>query len=151
LVQKYIERHADLDWDELLRRARRWHLTVPMAVALRYLADDLAAPIPASVLDRLLAAAGTDTIEREAALFGTRAAPRWSVGRALRASRDWRTRVFVLRRRALPSPRYLRPVETARYSWLPLAYVHRPVRYMARCLRRSANVGVARDHPSRGR
>jgi hypothetical protein len=122
-----------------------------MAVALRHLVDDLAAPISASVLDRLLAAAaGTDTIEREAALFGTRAAPLWSVGRALRASRDWRTRVFV-RWLALPSPRYLRLVETARYSWLPLASVHRPVRYMARRLQESATVGVARDHPNRGR
>ncbi|MDQ6888013.1 MAG: nucleotidyltransferase family protein, partial [Gemmatimonadota bacterium] len=48
-----IQRHPELDWTTFTTAAERSRLTLPLAVMLRYLADDLRAPIPAGALDRL--------------------------------------------------------------------------------------------------
>ena len=42
-----------VDWDLLLRRARRWHLRLPLYLVLRLAADFVAAPLPDSVLRAL--------------------------------------------------------------------------------------------------
>jgi hypothetical protein len=126
-----INRHSDLDWDRLLDCALQSHLALPLSVALGYLAEHLAAPIPSSFLDRLFAAASkSNAIERELALFGARSAPQGSLMNLFRQTRDWRERALLMQWLLLPSPSYLFSVEKVRRSWLlPFHYLYRPLRY----------------------
>ena len=61
---RIIERHNDLDWQLLLRTARRSHLTLPLAVMFNYLAEAFGSAIPANVLDRL-AVTGSNSGEQD--------------------------------------------------------------------------------------
>jgi hypothetical protein len=132
-----IDQHRDLDWDQLLEAARRNHLALPLSVMLGYLAEDLDAPIPAAFLNRLDAAAlQTDATGREAVLCGALESLGGSLDHVLRATDDWRTRVFFIKWMLFPSVLYLRSAEQVRHSWLlPWYYVYRPLRYIARRLR----------------
>ena len=68
-----IDRYPDLVWDLLLNCARRSWLTLPLSVMLRYLAEALDAPIPATVMAGLLASAGKiDVMERAHSPAGSR-------------------------------------------------------------------------------
>jgi hypothetical protein len=62
-----VERHPDLDWAVSLETTRAAGLTVPFAVTLRFLHDELAAAVPRPVLDGLEAAT-RDSAARRAAL-----------------------------------------------------------------------------------
>lgn len=62
-----VERHPDLDWAVSLETTRAASLTVPFAVTLRFLHDELAAAVPRPVLDGL-EAAKRDSAARRAAL-----------------------------------------------------------------------------------
>ena len=102
-------RHPDLDWDLLLECARRSRLALPLSVMLRYLAEDLNAPIPRTFLNRLSASASnSDAIERQLALRGTRAAGQRSLKELFRRTTNWRDRVLIIQWLFFPSPRYLR-------------------------------------------
>lgn len=129
-----IDRHRDLDWDRLLDCADQSHVALPLSVTLGYLAEHLDAPIPATFLERLhVAALRTDTIGREAALWGTLASARGNLTRLVWAADNWRARAFVMKWLLIPSPHYLRWAEQFCHSWLlPLYYVYRPLRYIAR-------------------
>jgi hypothetical protein len=48
-----INRYQNLDWDLLLKCARRGHIETPLLTTLTYLAEELDAPIPSAFLDRL--------------------------------------------------------------------------------------------------
>jgi Uncharacterised nucleotidyltransferase len=124
-------RHPDLDWDLLLECARRSRLALPLSVMLRYLAEDLNAPIARTFLNRLSAAASkSDAIERQLALRGTRAAGQGSLRELFRRTTNWRERVFLIQWLFFPSPRYLSWVDEIRDSWLlPFHYVYRPIRH----------------------
>ena len=126
-----MDRHRDLNWDLVLNCALRSHLALPLAVTLGYLAEHLNAPIPATFLKSLCAAAAkTDVIEKDLALFGARTACQDGPIRFLRKMKDRRAKVLLIQWMLFPSPTYLFLVEEVRRSWLlPLHYVYRPLRY----------------------
>ena len=129
-----INRCPDLDWDVLVDCTLRSHLALPLSVMLAYLAEVLRAPIPASVLDRLYAAASqTDTVEREIALLGARVGARGNFQNIVRMARGWRARMQVVQWILFPAPSYLHWAYHLRSSWwLPVYYMYRPLRYIAR-------------------
>jgi hypothetical protein len=49
---RIIEKHNDLDWKLLLHTARRSHLTLPLAVMFKYLAEAFGATLPVKELDQ---------------------------------------------------------------------------------------------------
>lgn len=132
-----VDRHRDLDWDLLLDCAQRSHLILSLSVALRYLSEELHAAVPSTFLDRLVAAAAkTDALGRELALFGARSAPRGGFKNLLRKARGCRGRVSVIKWMLFPSPTYLRWVRQVHRPWLlPFHYVHRVVTYGVRRIR----------------
>jgi hypothetical protein len=131
-----LTHRSDLDWGRLIDTARASRLALPAFTLLRYLASELAAPIPATVLAEL-AAAAPDALEREGTLFGARAAANWSYGRFLRQAGGWRARSQVLQWMLIPSPAYLGYVNGVRRSpMLPLYYVGRLLRQAAKQRRR---------------
>lgn len=130
-----IERRPDLDWHVLVESARRGHLALPLSIMLRYLAVELEAPIPATVLRRIDAAAEADALGREAALFAARTWGGRTFRSMLRDARGLRARGLILKWMLLPSPAYLRALGNVRRpELLPLYYLYRPLRYGARRL-----------------
>ena len=127
-----LTHRPNLDWRRLIDTARANRLALPAFTLLRYLATELAAPIPATVFTEL-AAARPDTLEREGALYGAQTAANWSYGRFLHQASGWRARSQVLQWMLLPSPAYLGYVSGVRCSpMLPLYYVGRLLRQAAR-------------------
>jgi hypothetical protein len=116
-----IRRDAGLDWELLVREAMLRRLTLPLAVMLTYLADELAVPVPAAVL-ATLAAAATDTLDREVAVQGASAGGTASAVRLLRDAPDWPTRGRIAWWLLAPTPRYLREVGTLREQERVLPY-----------------------------
>ena len=128
-----IGRYPDLDWDALLGSAVAGHLALPLYVTLGYLAAELGAPVPETVLGQLSAAARTDLLGRECALTGARAGQDGSFRNLFRNTGGRRSRAEILKWMLLPSPRYLR----WRYGesdprFVSLYYLRRPLRYGAR-------------------
>jgi hypothetical protein len=96
----------ELDWDRLVERARARSLTLPVAAALHYLRDTVAAPVPAEVV-RSLATAPRGYAERAA---------HWAwTGRPTRARRAVILADNYRRLRALP-PGPSRPASLAAYA-----------------------------------
>ena len=141
-----IEQHADLDWDLFLDAALHSRLALPLSVMLSYLANDLGAPIPSLVLRRLAdEGAQAPAIGREAALSGARAGDQGSLKNLLSRTDGWRARAVVLRWMLVPSPDCLRWSRSGRASrFLPLLYLRRPLRYIARRLRLARKRGMGR-------
>lgn len=132
-----INNCGNLDWDYLLHCATRRHLTLPLSVILSYLAEQLHAPIPARVLQQVhTSALGSAAIACDAALFGARVSARGGFKNLFRMTRNWRSRVSLLRWMILPSLSYLRWIEPTTPAWmLPLFYFYRPVKYMGHVIR----------------
>jgi putative nucleotidyltransferase-like protein len=127
-----ISGQPDLNWTGLVETARVCRLTLPVFNLLRYLADELAAPVPSGVLEQL-ANHVPDALEREGALFGAQAAGGWSYPGFLRRAGSWRARAAVLQWLLLPSPAYLAAVgNDCRPDRLPLYYVERLLRQVER-------------------
>ncbi len=132
-----IDRQRDLDWPLLLERAASAGLALPLLVMLRYLRAALDAPVPAEFLTALCgAAAKASRADREAAVLGALTGLS-ALRRALfRETRDWRTRVDVLRYVLVPSLDCLRWQFGSRHLLvLPLFYLYRPWRYVVNRLR----------------
>jgi hypothetical protein len=126
--------YPDPNWDGMVDRAMTNHLALPLYVTLRYLAEDLHAPIPEIMLDRLCAAASqTDAMRGEATLATALAGGGLSLKSLARVTGGWRPRALVLKWVLFPSPGYLRSAYHVGHSWLlPFYYVYRPLRYVAR-------------------
>ena len=126
--------HHDLDWDVMVDCAITNHLALPLYVTLCYLAEDLHAPILSTVLDGLgLAASQTDSMRGEATLATALAGGGLSLKSLARVTGGWPPRALVLKWVLFPSPGYLRSAYHVTHSWLlPLYYVYRPLRYVAR-------------------
>ena len=122
-------KRADLDWDAFLWDTARAQLALPLYVMLEYLAVELGAPIPRSVLQSLAHdARHVGAAAREAALFGVRG----SYEGLRNVTRDWRSCAFLLRWRLLPSPSYLRwTYGTRSRGEILLLYFERVARYIA--------------------
>jgi len=126
-----IEKHPDLDWELLVEDAWRCHLSLLLYATLRYLASELEAPIPPSVVRRL--ATAVDPLGREGALRAAQMVPKGSLPNLFRLTRRWEDRARLLKWWLLPSPSYLRAVHELRPSTpIPLYYLSRPFRYGAR-------------------
>jgi Uncharacterised nucleotidyltransferase len=140
-----IRAHPELDWAILLEGAAERRLSLPLYVTLRYLATELDAPIPGTVLDRLAAAADADALGREGALHWALTAPNGGVSDLLPRIGGWRARALLLQWLLLPSPRYLRSAYSPRHPRLmPLYYLARPLQYGVRLLRYAARRTTAR-------
>ena len=126
--------HHDFDWDVMVDCAITNHLALPLYVTLRYLAEDLHAPIPEIILDRLCAAASqTDVMRGEATLATALAGGGLSLKSLARVTGGWRPRALVLKWILFPSRDYLRSAYHVGHPWLlPFYYVYRPLRYVAR-------------------
>ena len=129
-----IHRYPDLDWEVLLNHAFRGPMALPLFITLGYLGEQLNAPIPADVLNRLGAAASkSESIGTELALFGALRNARGGLMKTLYNCGDWSTRALVMKWALLPSPGYLRWVHEIRCSWLvPFYYPYRPLRFIVR-------------------
>ncbi len=123
-----------LRWEVLLERARQARLSLPLFVLLDYLAATLDAAVPHPIRDRLShQAAAADRVERQAALYGARRAPRGTLRQILRRSDSWRGRLQVLGWIIAPAPAHLLG-EGDPWWALPGRYLRRPLRYAARRL-----------------
>jgi hypothetical protein len=116
-----------------------------VVVLLHYLSDELAAPVPASVVDRLAAAADrVENVTLLAAIDGAWLGRPGGLGAMLSKS-SWRSRLTLARWLLLPPARYVRatrgPMGSAR---LVAEYPLRPVRFLLRAMRRRSG------HPSPG-
>jgi hypothetical protein len=142
-----IDRHRDMDWELLLDCAQRYHLTLPLSVALGYMSKDLSAPVPSIFLGSLfIAAAKSKAIGRELALFGARSDPRGGFKNLLRRTKDWRGRAYIIKWMLFPSPAYALWIERVRISWLlPFHYLRRPIRYASRRIRPKIVKVIRRD------
>jgi hypothetical protein len=98
-----LNRRRDLDGDELVRIASARRLALPLALSLRYLRDELGAPVPEKACDRLTALAAEDrSIGPELALHAARAFA-GGVGPLLARTRTVRGRAAILRHLLFPS------------------------------------------------
>jgi len=129
-----IQRFSNLDWNLLLECACQSRMVFPLSITAGYLAKSLRAPIPASFLLGLHAAAlKAQPIEREAALFAVQTHARGGLKKIMQNCDDWPSRAFVLKWALLPSPNYMRCVyEIPSAFLLPLYYLYRPLRYLLR-------------------
>lgn len=132
-----LARYPNLEWEVVLECAIQSHLALPLSVTLGYLAEELNAPIPPAVLDRLYAAASeTDATMGETALSAALTGIQLDLKRLIRVGGGWRPRALILKWIVFPSPSYLRSAYHVNRSWLlPFYYVYRPLRYLARRLR----------------
>ncbi len=103
-----ILHHSELDWDAFSRRMAEMRLEVPVATMVRYLADEVDAPIPAEAIERATSAlSSANALRRDVALFGARQASLQHPGLRGRSALTWRGRLKLLRWELLPSPAYL--------------------------------------------
>ncbi len=126
-----IVRHRDLDWQGLLSCAASSGLALPLYVMMRYLAEDLDAPVPAHVVAALAETAGRGgRREREAALLGALTGLTATAQALFREAGGWRTRARLIRFLLLPSPACLGwSYRIPHWGLLPFFYLYRPFRY----------------------
>jgi hypothetical protein len=127
-------RHSDpVDWDSFEDRLRDMRLEVPVATMVRYLAEEVGAPIPeAIVAETARGLSGASGLQRDVALFGARQAIGRHPGLRGRRPLPWWGRFKLMRWALLPSLDYLdwaygRPPRVT----LPLLYLTRPVSALA--------------------
>lgn len=136
-----LDRRRDLDWDLFLSVTRGARLGLPLSVLARYLAEDLAAPVPDDVLTSLdVLAAETGAAALETAVLGALAGSHARMRRVLVSGSDWSGRLALLRCLLAPSPATV--LEMGHISdrrQLPAYYVMRPLLYVGR---RVARLGV---------
>jgi hypothetical protein len=142
-----ITRCPDLDWEVLLECTTRSRLALPLSVTIAYLAGALDAPVPPAVVDRARAAgAQADTPLAEALLSAAVLSTPALLTRLARLGGGWRPRVAVVKWILFPSPGYVRSIFRVTHPWLlPAYYVYRPLRYVARRVRRRWAALMTRD------
>lgn len=125
-----IEKNPELDWALFRDVVQETGLSLPVYAILRYMAEELAASIPQTVIRTLRAAAlAPPTVAVEAALTGLRRGQRASAYGLLAAAPDWRTRLRVLNWMVFPTSACLSWSYRVDGFWsLPLAYLTRPWR-----------------------
>jgi hypothetical protein len=132
-----LDRTDSLDWERLLATVRAGRLALPLATLLHYLASELEARVPTTVLDHLSrAAAESPRPAQQVALASVRTGKRGNFRSMIGATPSLRGQLEIARWMLLPSPASLRSAEPLRYPrvW-PLYYVWRPLGYVGRRLR----------------
>jgi Uncharacterised nucleotidyltransferase len=124
-----FRRYPDTEWTELTKRAVEAHVALTLMVRLRWLRDELMAPVPEAVLNALAHAANLETLAGEVLLHQAR---RDLGSRALLRNAARRSRLQLLARLLFPSQSYLRLRQgdgySARRSWLLARRTARHVR-----------------------
>lgn len=132
-----LQAEDSLDWSDLVEAVQQSRLEIPAFVMLRYLKEEIDAPVPEGTLASLAAlATDPDKLRRDVALYGAR---RYS-GRHPQLTAlerpGWKERADLLRWQVFPSKEYL--------SWayrnpptilLPFIYLMRPVTFVAQVLK----------------
>jgi hypothetical protein len=128
-----LDRWPDVDWDEMEETASRCGVQLPLALTLRYLAEELEAPVSRRLLTALEdRAASTDRVRLEALLDAA-----WPAARARRRDEDGsvslKSWVTLYRSRMVPAPSYLRATgQAASPGELLGCYLRRPARALTR-------------------
>ncbi len=120
----------DFDWEQLIHAAAESKLCLPLYVMLNYFRSELEMNVPKTVLESLAhCSQRAGLAARETALLGVTGTYR----QARAASRTWRSRLFLLRWRVLPTPSFLRHVHhiDSRGRLFRL-YIRRVIRYVTR-------------------
>ena len=147
-----IAKYQNLDWDRLLNCARQCHLSLPLSVMIDYLANEISAPIPVHIADRLLADASNSTmLGREIVFSSIKSAPKGGARTLLLRARGLRGRLYVVQWMLFPSPAYLLWAQNVRYPLLlPFYYFRRPLKYCSRRLSWTWAVVTRRIRSKRG-
>lgn len=141
-----LRRSDGFDWPVFLDAVDAAQLALPLSMILRFVAEELAAPVPPEALATLDAqAARIDDLGHEVALLCALVGAHARMRRTLLATRSWSSRLAVLRPLLAPSPAVVRAIAGEVAAWsLPLYYATRPTRYVARRLRRLGPAGPMR-------
>jgi hypothetical protein len=133
-----VRRSETFDWRFLLEAVAAARLALPLAVTLRFVAEELAAPVPAEVLRDLAAqAAQSDDLEHEVVVLCALAGAHGAMRRQILATSGWSNRLAVLRPLIAPSPAAVRALQgDLPTRSLPFYYAARPARYVAHLLLR---------------
>lgn len=123
-----VQNSGVLDYELLLKKAARGHLTIPLLACLGYLADDLGVPVPREVVDRLrkqVSASGHAA--EEAAFFSVTAFSKASTRRVVsKLFESWPTRIKLMKYVVFPSSVYMRWKYPVTSPWmLPALYLYR--------------------------
>ena len=129
-----LRSNPNLSWPVVIDTAERSRTTLLLLVMLRWVAANLAAPIPSERIDELRdASRQIDAVTAEgiyAALLHT------TLSRGVALSQfaaNWRVQLGFLEFSAFPSPLYMRWRHNVNHSWkLPLYYADRPRRLLLR-------------------
>ena len=115
------------DWDELVRRARAYHLVLPTQRVLSRVADEWAVPVPEEVLRELAALQpSADELRTFKWLTAERRGVAQRLWTDLRGMPGWRRRLRFAWTLLFPSPRYMRARYDIRHPLLlPWYYVYR--------------------------
>ncbi|MGD8759022.1 MAG: nucleotidyltransferase family protein [Anaerolineales bacterium] len=132
----HLLQSGKVEWDISLATALASRLELPLAIQFDFLKNEMQAPIPEDVLNRLISAAQmSPRLAQEAALLGARLGRNGSIRNVLRQAPAWKTKATLLIWMLLPSPDAMRWTEDVRSVWrLPLLYIARPIRFVMRHL-----------------
>lgn len=146
-----MNRSHDLDWSLFVTAAARARLQLPVFVMLRYLREELEAPVPESTLLELGRMAGrADAVHRDVALLGARSRLRRAESARRESPGTWRHRLAEAWWQLFPSRAYLRWAYASRRPMpLPVLYLSRPLTHAVEVLRwkgrRASSVRLSAD------
>ena len=131
--------HSDevMDWELFEGRTRESRLEAPVFVLLRYLKQQIQAPIPVEALDGVGAlAAGAGKLRRDVALYGARQARGKHPKLAGLIRPGWKERMTLLFWELFPSSEYISwAYEEPPRAFIPAIYLMRPFTYLAEVLK----------------
>jgi hypothetical protein len=141
-----LSRCRDLDWQAFGQTVAHSRLGLPAWCSLKFLADELGAPIPAEVLAAHEAVTErADAMERDLALMGLKRRTGSPSLNLRGGGTSWVHMLTRLRWLTLPSPAYMRWLYGAQHPLvLPLLYVKRIARFIQRGIRGRFGAGPAR-------
>ena len=133
-----LAQNTSLNWRLFSEMAGRCNLELPLAVLTEYLAQEMGAPIPDSVLIHLQQeSTAADTADREAALFGAMAGSRGDLRGMAKGAKGWVDSMILAKWLLLPAPRFIRWNYRIQHRWLtPIYYFWRPIRGGLRLVRK---------------
>ena len=128
-----IAKHQSIDWDQLSANARNAGVQLPAHVTLQYLAEELQAPIPISIINRLGDCASRLSLSlRETALFGLMAGRQLNAVEIIRNIRSMGDALTLAKWMFMPSSGHMRWKYAVTRPWLlPVYYLARPFRAIA--------------------
>jgi len=138
LLRKRDAQAVAIDWTLIRRSAVDAGAALPMYVTCQYLATTFNAAIPKEVIDELRrAASSASPLQHLAALDGLRCEARSRRIKSLVQASGWRSRAVIARAMLLPPPAYFKMRNPELHTpALALLYLTRPLRFIARQLRR---------------